>query len=410
MSPRQSGREGANEDMKRSPQTIEVRTMNRTYTPKRRHAFTLVELLVAITIIGILMAIAIPAITGALRSARESGVRTEVEAISQSLEAYKLKYGDYPPDFFDWSVVVRHYRKIFPDILPSELAILRDQCANRDEVDDDEPSPSHDPFRIDRAEALVFALGGFSSDPQRPFTGPGGPLQPKATFPVTARTSHYSNYAYNNSRDNALFDFDLNRLTIGEYLVANLTALSTEEPDPQPAVTATTPGNNYRDIFPVFLREAERSPYIYFDARTYGSVNSVWGVNVYEPPQGKGWGGTRPYLSDQVVAPGEGVVQLPGGGLLQFVNANTFQIIHGGLDDRLGVILQDQSSPPNVVYFSYPSGQAYYINAATNPPTAIEYLSDRYQETSDATLGATDNAHLDNLTNFASGRLESDLP
>jgi len=385
-------------------------------TTATRRAFTLVELLVAIAIIGILMGIAIPAITAALRTARESSVRTEVETLSQAIEAYKLKYGDYPPDFFDWNVVVRHYRKAFPDIAIDELAILRDQCANRHDVNEGETGNNlrHDPYRIDRAEALVWNLGGFSSDPQRPFTGPGGPLQLKTTLSNTTRITHYGNYAYNGTRDNALFDFDLARLTIGEYNTGVLTALSTEEPANQPATSETQQGNDYVDIFPVFLREVGRSPYVYFDSRTYGGIsgapNAGDEVNHYEPPTGNGWGGLRPYLSDQRVAPTELIVQLAGGGGLQFMNNNTFQILHGGLDDIFGVILRDNSSPVRPVYFSYPSGQAYVINGATTPPTAIEYLGQRYQETSDASVGAASNFHLDNLTNFAPGRLDSNLP
>jgi prepilin-type N-terminal cleavage/methylation domain-containing protein len=386
-------------------------------TGATRRAFTLVELLVAITIIGILMGIAIPAITAALRTARESSVRTEVETLSQAIEAYKLKYGDYPPDFFDWNVVVRHYRKAFPDIATEELAILRDQCANRHDVNQGATGTSlrHDPYRIDRAEALVWNLGGFSSDPQRPFTGPGGPLQLKTTLANATRITHYGNYAYNGTRDNALFDFDLARLTIGEYNTGLLTALSTEEPTNQPATSETQQGNDYVDIFPVFLRETGRSPYVYFDSRTYGSEdhtapNAGDSVNHYEPPAGNGWGGLRPYLSDQRVAPTERTVQLAGGGGLQFMNNNTFQIMHGGLDDIFGVILRDNSSPERPVYFAYPSGQAYVINGATAPPTAIEYLGKGYQETSDASVGAASNFHLDNLTNFAPGRLDSNLP
>jgi prepilin-type N-terminal cleavage/methylation domain-containing protein len=384
-------------------------------TNASRRAFTLVELLVAITIIGILMGIAIPAITAALRTARESSVRTEVETLSQAIEAYKLKYGDYPPDFFDWNIVVRHYRKIFPDMALDELAVLRDQCANRYDIQQGATGNSlrHDPYRIDRAEALVWNLGGFSSDPQRPFTGPGGPLQVKSTLVNTSRSTHYSNYAYNGTRDNALFDFELNRLTIGEYNATSQTALSTEEPANQPAPSETQQGNDYVDIFPVFLRDTGRSPYVYFDSRTYGSVSTAPNagdpVNHYEPPAGNGWGGLRPYLSDQRVAPSEGVVQI-GGGAMQFMNNNTFQIMHGGLDDIFGVILRDNSSPARPVYFSYPSGQAYIVNGATTPPTAIEYLGKGYQETSDASVGAASNFHLDNLTNFAPGRLDSNLP
>ena len=90
----------------------------------RTSGFTLVEVLVAITIIGILAGILIPAITGAVRTAKEAAIRMEVGNIDQALEAYKLQYGDYPPDFYDWDQVERHFRKAFPEIDSRELALL----------------------------------------------------------------------------------------------------------------------------------------------------------------------------------------------------------------------------------------------------------------------------------------------
>lgn len=381
---------------------------------KPRPAFTLVELLVAIAIIGILMSIAIPAITGALRTGREAAIRTEVEALSQSIEAYKLKYGDYPPDFFDWGIVVRHYRKIFPDIAISELNILRDQCAVQTQVNANSSNPAHDPFRINRAEALVWALGGFSSDPQHPFTGVGGPLTLKATLAVPTRPTHYNNFAYNGTRENALFDFQAERLTIGQYDLNALTAVSTEEPN-----TAAEPA----DLFPTFLRDLSSSPFLYFDSRTYGSTTSAGTGNLYNSPTGKPWGRTRPYLSNQIVAPTESIVRtLPAAGSpgLAFMNKNTFQILSAGLDDSFGTAtgLPHSALNPHAgapLYYSFPDGGIWRVDTATTLPnneTRFQVLSEgnKYQDTSITNVGTTENHHLDNFANFAQGKLESELP
>jgi len=375
-------------------------TRSTLHNKKLRPAFTLVELLVAIAIIGILMGIAIPAISGALRSGRESAIRAEVEAMKQALEAYKLKHGDYPPDFFDWNVAVRHYRKIFPDIDLNEINLLRQLCWN---TGDTGPATNHghDPDKLDRAEAVVWNLGGFSSDPKRPFTGAGGPLQLKASFtvPTTAQLANAVNYAYNGTREGALMDFEANLLSMGEYVVASETATSLED----------------GDLFPIYRRDAESAPYLYFDSRTYGATytnpnNSVAYLNQYVSPSSAEWGSVRPYLSDQIVAPAEGIVQrLPtGGGGLNFMDKNTFQVLSAGLDEKFGLFLFDPTLTTQPIYFSFPSGQPYRVDATTTPrPTVYATLSPKYGETS---AGGTEDSHLDNFASFAQGRLDSDLP
>ena len=80
----------------------------------RNDGFTLVEVLVVIVIIGILSAIAIPAITNAIATGKTTKMRMEISALEQAIERYRDKYGDYPPDFSNWTVVERHYRKAFP--------------------------------------------------------------------------------------------------------------------------------------------------------------------------------------------------------------------------------------------------------------------------------------------------------
>ena len=56
-----------------------------------RAAFTLVELLVVITIIGILAALITVAAVGALKKAQETRIKTEINEISNALTEYKNK-------------------------------------------------------------------------------------------------------------------------------------------------------------------------------------------------------------------------------------------------------------------------------------------------------------------------------
>ena len=70
--------------------------MDRRKSPSRA-AFTLVEVLIAILIIGILMALLVPTVAGALRRGREAQVSAELNNLATALASFKNTYGDYPP-------------------------------------------------------------------------------------------------------------------------------------------------------------------------------------------------------------------------------------------------------------------------------------------------------------------------
>lgn len=64
----------------------------------RRRAFTLVELLVVLVIIGILAALLIPIIKAADKKQKISLARVQLDQIAAGIDAYKSKLGIYPPD------------------------------------------------------------------------------------------------------------------------------------------------------------------------------------------------------------------------------------------------------------------------------------------------------------------------
>ncbi|RLT09272.1 MAG: prepilin-type N-terminal cleavage/methylation domain-containing protein, partial [Planctomycetota bacterium] len=62
-----------------------------------RHGFSLIELLVVIVIIGILMALILPALNGARIRARITQVSTEITQLDQALVSFENRFKSLPP-------------------------------------------------------------------------------------------------------------------------------------------------------------------------------------------------------------------------------------------------------------------------------------------------------------------------
>lgn len=72
-------------------------TICRHHAGRRASGFTLIEILVVITIIGILVALVAPALVGAKRQARVKACEADINGIKAALEVYYSRFGDYPP-------------------------------------------------------------------------------------------------------------------------------------------------------------------------------------------------------------------------------------------------------------------------------------------------------------------------
>jgi prepilin-type N-terminal cleavage/methylation domain-containing protein len=74
-----------------------------TKSVDRRGGFTLVELLVVITIIGILVSLLVPTLAAAVVKAREAAIALEIKQLQGAVETYRKerirRQGTYPPDF-----------------------------------------------------------------------------------------------------------------------------------------------------------------------------------------------------------------------------------------------------------------------------------------------------------------------
>lgn len=297
------------------------------HQPSRQPGFTLVEMLVVIVIIGILAAFLLPAINAARRRAMEGRIAIEISNIEQAVEAYKLKYGDYPPNFSNRKLVERHILKAWPHI--TELSTFLQYVQNNP------PDP---------AEAMVFWLGGFSSNPKRPFTGSGGP------FTVQGDGS----WDPNRDRTIGVFEFDKARLN----------------------------WEDDGDAFAVYPPEGKTAPYIYFDSRTYRFLQNDGTVRyTYYGPWEEG--PVVPYKSNR--GNPSFSQNYPPDQKLEFAKPNTFQIVSAGLDDYYGthepIAFNDQEIP---VFLNFVTNRPIPgESAGVNPDFHIE--------------------HLDNITNFTGG-------
>jgi hypothetical protein len=203
-----------------------------------------------------------------------------------------------------------------------------------------------------------------------------------------------ASYEYNGTRDNAFYDFDTNRLTIARNAAGVL--LSTDE---KLLGLGSEPTLGGEDQLPAYLaRVGTPTPLIYFDSRTYGNIGSA-GAPMYNGylAGNTEYGGVRPYMTNGNT----------GGATfadVKFHNDSTFQIISPGLDGVFGACVSVNASDPTAspVYFITQTGVAVSPVPATAPP--IRGFQDMDWSPLVKVAG-----HLDNVTNFSSSTLESDL-
>jgi len=343
---------------------------------KFRRGFTLVELLIVIAILGILVGLLSWGVNAARVSILKSAQAAEMASISNAVEAYRTKYGDYPPDGSLWPVMEAHLRKAFPNILVTELNILNpaNGLQNSYVRNDNDQTNSHlfGGRVFDSAEALVFFLGGFSSDPQRPLTGPGGPFR-----------SVSGGYAYNTQRENAFFEFKTNRLTLSADGAASTDETLFAEGIPN-------------DLLPVYVGNGPTIqqggvPIVYFDSRTYQIRGPLPNDDRYYFPfyspglvdrsANTSRNCARPFLSTDVNT-------ARADKALRYANDKSFQIMNAGYDRVYGCqsVRHIVDNPTLFFLFTVPGGNAVQFNTtafgflAPATPSAIRYFNPEFEK------------------------------
>jgi prepilin-type N-terminal cleavage/methylation domain-containing protein len=342
----------------------------RSVKTQPRSAFTLVELLVVITIIGILAALITAAGAGALKKARQTKIKAEVDQMDMSLQNFKNTYQAFPPNCQVDDVVQTGNEPAGEPI--SEAQVLSDlnrqmkQVAARSREPDyliralaglannDTANTTNLAGGMSAGEALVFWLGGFSSDDARyPISGEGGPsyridnLTPGVTAvqadPIESRKWIHPfevTRLQPRTSDN-FFDGSGNRFI--EYTVR----INGED-------------QRRRINFWQYTPAQSEQPFLYFDTSRHapGVPNGSSLIATYDPPAATSLNPSALHvhaIKTRSQSAGDAVQ-------IQFANKDKFQILHAGLDDEWGTDEFEKMSVHDIgtnnprQYLLYPDG------------------------------------------------------
>ena len=250
-------------------------------------AFTLVELLVVIGIIGLLAAIITPVVMQSLTKARNAAIKAEIDMLHMAIMNYKNEYGSFPPienPAVANGPATRHLRKLFPrcSTIPTQRTFLGDIAFNT---------------------AIIKWLSGYTEDPLSPLLGEDA----NGNGTLDGGEDTNGNAVLDNKRKK-FFDFDVTRITSNTY----------------------------------FPSGKQESPYIYIPAANY-AANPYTNLTLSSP--GAHRNAPRPLspLPPAVLAAVQADERLLFTNLglaspqnQDFANPETFQILCAGRDEQFG--------------------------------------------------------------------------
>lgn len=338
----------------------------RTTDNGRRTAFTLVELLVVITIIGILASLIVVAAVGALRKGQETRIKAELNQMADAVEHSKNERTAYPPNCqtdgtsgpIDETLVLNDLKRYLKQVAPRHREpddLLK--CLVGMAPSNTSKFPNALPGGMTAGEALVFWLGGFSSDEKYPISGEGGP-----SYRITAT----------NNNENRTLDPISNRKWVFPFEVTRLAPKADDKYFDDTnnrfiEYRITIPGQNNgaeqirRINFWQYVPAKSKEPYLYFDTSRHPAYDaSVTGNAVarFDPPAATTPSGIEAHVHALKRRSDTTNPNMPQ---IEFVNPDKYQILHCGVDDAWGLESFERMSVHDLQnnwndYLLYPDG------------------------------------------------------
>jgi prepilin-type N-terminal cleavage/methylation domain-containing protein len=319
----------------------------------QRAAFTLTELLIGITIIGLLVGMLAVAGAGVIGTTREFAVTSEITQMGLAIESFKTEYGFYPPSFEQFKRTVNTGDSAPYNVVHAEssqlLPFLNKIAPNNQEAAfGSSPIPSRasagysilDDWwefvgcNLDQSTSLQFWLAGLSQNKQFPLTGGLTPA-------ISGDADLYLPAAYNVS----VF---INGADIPDAAAFDRKVFYDFDKDRMIPVSIFDGGAETRPIVQYIMDHGKTNGDLFYVYRDSGSYQPVAQPDPSHLDPNSRMATTAPAIpaSDfasidaYLASPnhrGPAYYSVDATGTPEFANPNTFQIISFGLDGDPGV-------------------------------------------------------------------------